>query len=51
MFLFLIVTDPDGDLVKCRYMEPDECHSKTAYRRACGVPTEGLTVNVSQRVA
>ena len=44
------VTDPDRDLVKCRDMVPNECHSDPKNRKACGKATDGLTVNVSQHV-
>ncbi|XP_072036762.1 uncharacterized protein [Amphiura filiformis] len=39
------VTDPDNDMVQCKYYQPDECGSDPDKRRACGKPTSGLKVN------
>ncbi|XP_072036773.1 uncharacterized protein [Amphiura filiformis] len=43
--LRIAVTDPDDDIIRCRYADSkkDEC-PQDKYTRACGRPTDGLTI-------
>ena len=45
---FISVTDPDDDVIRCRYADyrKKECPEEGS-TKACGLPTDGLTIQVN----